>query len=145
MADSPPSASMCFRYHPLGKFGGSALTPPPTKTEARPSSWSQVFWRLAPTSLILSSFMRKRPSGAVLPPAGPRNPGTFWTWRGPRERLDPEATHSPSGVLACCTCLHAEMGRPISGLGFVSCWSFGGTRGVGSTLASSGEPHVPLL
>ena len=50
MADSPPSASMCCRYHPLGKGGGSALTPPPTKTEAHPSSWSPSL--LAPSAHV---------------------------------------------------------------------------------------------
>ena len=50
MADSPPSASMSCRYHPLGKGGGSALTPPPTKTEARPSSWSPSL--LAPSAHV---------------------------------------------------------------------------------------------
>ena len=50
MADSPPSASMCCRYHPLGKGGGSALTPPPAKTEARPSSWSPSL--LAPSAHV---------------------------------------------------------------------------------------------
>ena len=50
MADSPPSASMCCHYHPLGKGRGSALTPPPTKTEARPSSWSPSL--LAPSANV---------------------------------------------------------------------------------------------
>ena len=37
------------------------------------------------------------------------------------------------------------MGWPIFSLGSVSCWPSWGTKGVGPTLASSGEPHVPLL
>ena len=50
MAASPPCASMCCHYHSLGKGGGSALTPPPTKTEARPSSWSPSL--LAPSARV---------------------------------------------------------------------------------------------
>ena len=55
MANSPPSASMCCRYHPLGKGGGSALTPPPTKTEARPSSWSPSL--LAPSAHVVDLIL----------------------------------------------------------------------------------------
>ena len=55
VADSPPSAPMCCRYLPLGKSGGSALTPPPTKTEARPSSWSPSL--LAPSAHVVDLIL----------------------------------------------------------------------------------------
>ena len=55
MADSPPSAHMCCRCHPLGKGGGSALTPPLTKTEASPSSWSPSL--LAPSAHVVDLIL----------------------------------------------------------------------------------------
>ena len=54
----------------------------------------------------------------------------------PGERLDPEATHSPSGVLACLVHLREEMGWPISCLDSVSCLPSWWAHGVGPTLAS---------
>ena len=65
--------------------------------------------------------------------------------RYPGERLDPEATHSPPEVLVFLVHLWEEMGRLISCLDSVSCLASWWAHGVGPTLASSEEPHVPLL
>ena len=133
MAGRNPSPSACWRcgclssmrVHVLSlslfrKGGGSALTPPPTKTEVRPSSWSPSL--LAPTSAFLSSSVRTKPSGVVLPPAWLRDPEAILLGAIPGERLDPEATHSPPGVLAYLVHLRRkEMGWPISCLDSMSC------------------------
>ena len=146
MADSPPSASMCCRYHPLGKGGGSALTPPPTKTEARPSSWSPSL--LAPSAHVVDLILLHAEEAlgggpAACRTAEPRDlsglgetPERGWTRRQPTP---------PPGVCCSDRVFTRGWGGPSPALALRLCWSSDGAEGVGSTLASSGEPRVPLF
>ena len=108
MADSPPSTPMCCRYHPLGKGGDSALTTPPTKTEARPFSWSPSL--LAPSAhvgvlILLCTKEALEGSPAACRTAEPRDllvssdaPERGWTRR------------QPTALPGSCCALHVSCG-----------------------------------
>ena len=95
MADSPPSASMCCRYHPLGKGGGTALTPPPTKTEARPSSWSPSL--LAPSTHVGVLFLLRTGEALGGSPAACRTaePWDLLVLMEPRREVGPGGNPLP--------------------------------------------------
>ena len=95
MADSPPSASMCCRYHPLGKGGGSALTPPPTKTEARPSSWSPSL--LAPSAHVVDLILLRVEEALGGGPAACRTaePRDLLAFARPRREVGPGGNPLP--------------------------------------------------
>ena len=95
MADSPPSAPMCCRYPPLGKGGGSALTPPPTKTEAHPSSWSPSL--LAPSAHVVDLILLRTEEALGGGPAACRTaePGDLLALVKPRREVGPGGNPLP--------------------------------------------------
>ena len=145
MADSPPSASMCCRYHPLGKGGGSALTPPPTKTEAHPSSWTPSL--LAPSAHVVDLILLRTEEALGGGPTTCRTtkPGDLLALVKPRREVGPGGNPLPfwgPAVLFTSSC--------GDGAAHLRSWLrvllvFWWNRGCWLHLGITRGTHVPLL